>query len=108
GLYTLTAYSVTERTREIGIRMALGALPGQVRWLVVRQAIVQLAIGLTLGLPAAVAAGPLLPFASHEPTAVVWVLPVLLLVLLLVSVAASFWPARRATRLDPVEALRYE
>ena len=60
GIYAVTAYSVTQRTQEIGVRMALGARPRQVSWLILRQGLVQLLIGLTLGTAGAVLAGPVL------------------------------------------------
>lgn len=104
GLYAITAYSVTQRTQEIGVRMALGAQARQVNWLVLRRAIAHLGIGLTLGLPGAIAVGRLLPFASRDPITLASVVAVLVLV----SLVACVWPARRATRLDPVQALRHE
>src|SRR5258705_6605064 len=60
GLYAVTAYSVTQRTQEIGIRMALGAQAGQVRWLILRRSLIQLAVGLMIGLPGAYGVGRLL------------------------------------------------
>jgi len=60
GLYAVTAYSVTQRTHELGLRIALGAQPGRVQWLVLRQALVQLAIGVTIGLAGAFSVGQLL------------------------------------------------
>src|SRR2546427_8532466 len=60
GLYAITAYSVTQRTQEIGVRMALGAQAPQVWWLIARRAIVQLVIGLVIGMPGAFGAGILL------------------------------------------------
>jgi predicted permease len=107
GLYGVTAYSVAQRRQEIGVRMALGARPGQVRWLVVRQGIVKLAIGLSLGLAGALGVGRLLgsllvQTGSHD----LLTLGTIALVLAVVSIAACLGPARRATRLDPVAALR--
>jgi predicted permease len=109
GLYAVTAYSVTQRTAEIGVRMALGAQPGQVMWLVLRRAIVQLAIGLPLGIAGAFGVGQLLQTllvqtSSRDPVTIASIA----LLMIVVSLAAGFWPARRATRLDPVSALRYE
>src|SRR5204862_6095051 len=73
GLYAVTAYSVTQRTAELGVRMALGAQPAQVMWLVLRRALVQLAIGLPLGLAGAFGVGRLLQTllvqtSAHDPT----------------------------------------
>jgi predicted permease len=109
GLYAVTAYSVAQRTQEIGVRMALGAQAGQVWWLVVRRGLVQLAIGLTLGLAGALGVGQLLQSllvqtGTRDPITLVSIV----LLLMIVSIGASFWPARRATRLDPVAALRNE
>jgi putative ABC transport system permease protein len=109
GLYAVTAYSVTQRTAEIGVRMALGAQPRQVMWLVLRRAFLQLAIGLPIGLAGALGVGRLMQTllvqtSTRDP------LTILLIAALtvIVSVAACLWPARRATQLDPVAALRYE
>jgi predicted permease len=109
GLYAVTAYSVTQRTQEIGIRMALGAQAAQVRWLILRRALVHLVIGLTIGLAGAAGVGRLLrtllvQLTPNDPITLIGIASILVGV----SVAACYWPARRATRLDPVVALRYE
>jgi len=109
GLYAVTAYSVTQRTQEIGVRMALGAQAKQVWWLVVRRGLVQLVIGLVIGLAGALGVGQLLQTllvqtGTRDPVTLVSIV----VLLMTVSIAASFWPARRATRLDPVAALRNE
>jgi putative ABC transport system permease protein len=108
GLYAITAYSVAQRTQEIGVRMALGAQAPQVWWLVIRRSLVQLAIGLGIGLAGALGVGALLRSivqgAANDPAT----LAAIAGLFIVVSLAACFWPARRATRLDPVHALRYE
>ena len=109
GLYAITAYSVTQRTQEIGVRMALGAQNAQVWWLVVRGALVQLAIGLVIGMAGALGVGRLLRsvLVQQSPADPV-TLGSIALLFVVVSLAACVWPASRATRLDPVHALRYE
>ncbi len=109
GLYSVTAYSVAQRTQEIGIRMALGADGEQVRWLILRRGMVELAIGLCLGLAGAMGTGRLLQgmLVGTGPTDLL-TLVTISFALISVAVMACFWPARRATRLDPVKALRYE
>ncbi len=109
GLYAVTAYSVSQRTQEIGVRMALGAQAPQVWWLVLRGALVQLAIGLPIGVAGAIGAGRLLQSVLvRSGSRDVATITSLVMLLIAVSLCACFWPARRATRLDPVSALRYE
>ena len=107
GLYAVTAYSVAQRTQEIGVRMALGAQSAQVLWLILRRSLVQMVIGLTLGLAGAVGVSQLLASVlfqtgSRDPV----LLTAIVSLLVVVSMTACLWPARRATRLDPVNALR--
>src|SRR6266704_786886 len=109
GLYGVMAYTVARRTPEIGIRMALGASLGSVRGLVLREAMTLAAIGLAIGIPAALAAGRLARSLLYgvEPGD-----PRLVgaagLLLMGVMLAAAYLPARRATKVDPVVALRSE
>jgi hypothetical protein len=109
GLYAVTAYSVTQRTAEIGVRKALGAQSVDVMWLVLRRGLLQLAVGLPLGIAGALGVGRLLQSllvqtSSSDPVTI----GAIALIMMTVSVVACLWPALRATRLDPVTALRYE
>jgi len=109
GLYGVTAYGVARRTNEIGIRMALGADRRNVLGLVLRAAIFQLGLGLAIGIPAALAGGNLLAsqlygIKSYDPM----IFGVAALVLAGCAIVAAYIPARRATRVDPLVALRYE
>ena len=109
GVYGLLAYTVTRRTPEIGVRMALGAERGHVRWLVLRQSLVLVGVGLLLGIPAAAASTRYLEsmlFGLQARDARVFAASAA--VLLLVSMAAAYAPARRASRIDPLAALRAE
>jgi predicted permease len=107
GLYAVMAYSVTQRTAEIGVRMALGADRRQVSWLVLRRGLLQLAIGLTLGLAGAYGLSQVLTelLAGVTPTDPLTFAAITAL-LTAVAGAACLLPARRASRLDPVVALR--
>jgi predicted permease len=109
GLYGVLAYTVAQRTREIGLRMALGAAPNRVRAMILRQVGVMTIVGGTVGLAAAVWAGRaaksiLYQMEGHDPV----VLAVSAILLALVALGAGFIPAHRASRVDPMLALRYE
>jgi predicted permease len=109
GLYGVLAYSVAQRTREIGVRMALGASGGNVRAMVLRQVAIMTLIGGIIGLASAIAGGRgakslLFEIQSHDP----WVMVGASLLLLLVALAAGYVPARKASKVDPMQALRYE
>jgi ABC-type antimicrobial peptide transport system permease subunit len=109
GLYGVLAYTVAQRTREIGLRMALGAAPNRVRAMVLRQVAIMTAIGGTIGLIASIWAGRaakaiLYQMEGYDP----FVLVVSVVALTIVALAAGFLPAHRASRVDPMLALRYE
>jgi predicted permease len=109
GIYAVTSYSVAQRTQEIGVRVALGAQHGQVSWLILRRGLVQLGIGLVLGLIGSYFASGVLEslVIQMQPTDPITFVSISVL-LLVVTIAACLLPARRATRLDPVVALRAE
>jgi ABC-type antimicrobial peptide transport system permease subunit len=109
GLYGVMAFSVSRRTQELGVRMALGAQAGDVMKLVMRQGLVQLGIGLFLGLgiAALLSRGLEIVLFEVEP----WdpmIFFLISLVLFVAGMLATYVPARRATLVDPVQALRYE
>jgi predicted permease len=109
GLYGVMSFAVTQRTREMGVRSALGAQGAQLILLVMRKSVVQLAIGLVVGLGLALlASGALQPVLYHVDPRDRAVFAGVVLTLSLVSLIASFLPARRVTRIDPVLALAGE
>jgi putative ABC transport system permease protein len=109
GVYGVMAYSVSRRTREIGIRMALGAGGGSVVWLVMREVMTLAAIGLAIGLPAAWA---LIRLVETQLFGISATDPVTMLLATVgiggVAALAGYLPARRATGIDPIRALRWE
>jgi ABC-type antimicrobial peptide transport system permease subunit len=109
GLYAVTAYAATQRTKEIGVRMALGAQARHVWWLVTRNATTQLTVGLVLGAGGAVTISRVLPgqlagTSGSDPVTLVAVATLLVVV----ALVACIIPARRAIRLNPVVAMRSE
>jgi predicted permease len=109
GLYGVMAFVVARRKKELGIRLALGAQPGLVIWLVMKEVLLLLSIGLAIGIPAAMALGSyvsaqLYGIQARDP----WIAGWTMLVLSVVSTLAGLIPAHRASRIDPILALRYE
>jgi predicted permease len=109
GIYGVMAYAVSRRTREIGIRMAIGASQAQVLASIARSAAILIGTGLVLGLGMALGAGRLLEriLFGVEPTDPV-TFAIVFAIMLGVGAAATLLPARRATRIDPMQALRQE
>jgi len=109
GLYGVMAFIVARRRKEIGLRLALGAEPAGVLWIVMREVLILLSIGLAIGVPAAIGLGryvssQLYGIQPNDP----WMAIGTVLVLTVVSAAAGLIPATRASRIDPILALRYE
>jgi len=109
GLYGVMAFVVARRRKELGIRLALGAQPGFVIWIVMREVLLLLAIGLAVGVPAAMALGQyvaaqLYGIKPHDPA----IAGGTMALLIVVSAAAGLIPAQRASRIDPILALRTE
>jgi predicted permease len=109
GLYGVMAFVVARRRKELGIRLALGAQPGLVIWMVMREVLLLLSIGLAAGVPAAMGLGrfvsaQLYGIQPNDPWMAGWTM----LLLTAVSAAAGLIPAHRASRIDPILALRYE
>jgi predicted permease len=109
GLYGVMAYSVQRRTREIGIRMSLGAMRGRVVWMVLRDCLLMVAMGIALGIPLSLwlsrlVTGQLFGVTPGDPVT----LAVAALMLTAVAALAGYLPAHRASRIDPMAALRCE
>jgi predicted permease len=110
GLYGLVAYAATRRTREIGIRMAIGATAPTVLRMVLRQGFALALVGLVVGLAGSVGAGDLLSaaFPSGDDQRDFMALAIVAPIVLAVTLLAAYIPARRASRVNPMDALRYE
>jgi predicted permease len=109
GLYGVMAFVVARRRKELGLRLALGAAPGGVLWLVMREVVVLLVMGLAIGIPAAIGSGrfvsaQLYGVQPNDP----WMAIGTVTLLAVVSAAAGLIPAHRASRIDPILALRHE
>ena len=109
GLYGLLAYGVGRRTREIGLRMALGAERGAVRWMILRESLTLAIVGLLFGIPAALAGTRVLQsmlfgLAPTDPATIT----AASLAMLVLAMVAGYIPARRASRVEPMSALRNE
>jgi predicted permease len=109
GIYGVMAYAVTRRTAEIGLRIALGAAPARITWMVLRDGLLLIALGVAIGLPLSLAAGRIsasLLYGVKPNDPLTFVLTVA--VLLAIGILAAFLPARRAAAVEPIEALRHE
>ena len=109
GVYSVLSYSVTRRTHEIGIRMALGAEAAEVRWMVIKSGLRWLLVGIGLGVPVSIGLAKVLAhriwgLKSADPLT----LAAVAVLLTAVGLASCYFPARRATKVDPMVALRYE
>ena len=109
GLYGVMAFVVARRRKELGLRLALGAERGTVLWLVMKEVLLLLSIGLAVGVPSAIGLGryvssQLYGIEPNDP----WIAGTTVALLALVSAAAGMIPAHRASRIDPILALRYE
>jgi len=109
GLYGVMAFVVARRGKELGIRLALGAEPGEVIWMVMKEVLILLSIGLAVGVPSAMVLGryvssQLYGIQPNDP----WMAVGTMTLLALVAALAGLIPARRASRIDPILALRYE
>jgi predicted permease len=109
GLYGTIAYTVSQRTNEIGVRLALGAARDNILTMVLREALIVVSLGILLGLPVAWVSTSLLKSQLYGLSSHDWqTLTAALLSIVVVTLAASFLPARKASRTDPMVALRYE
>jgi predicted permease len=109
GLYGVVAWSVARRTREIGIRVALGASRGDLIWMVVRDVLAPVVVGLVVGMPTVIALAQLVRSLLYgvgpaDPSTIAGAA----FLMCVVAAAAAYLPARRATKVDPMVALRYE
>jgi putative ABC transport system permease protein len=109
GIYSVVSYSMSQRTNELGLRLALGATPQHIGWLVLRQGMSSIMAGLAIGLAVSLGVGALIRsslfgVSSYDP----WTFVAVAVLLLVVGLVACFYPAQRATRMDPLHALRYE
>ncbi len=109
GLYGTMSYAVSRRTKELGIRIALGARSSDVLWLVLREALWQVALGIVIGLPLALAGARLIAsLLFGVPATDPMTISISALVMLMVALMAGYIPARRAAKVDPLVALRCE
>ena len=109
GLYGVMAYAVKQRTAELGVRFALGAPRARVLWMVYRESLLLMVAGLLVGVPVILATSRLVEtllfgIGGADPLTIAAAMTVLLVI----GSLASFWPARRASRVDPVTVLRQE
>ena len=107
GLHGVTSYAVTRRTSEIGVRLAVGAVPRQILWMVLRQVVALAGAGLVVGVPAAVAGAPVVASLLYgvAPTSPA-IVTAAATVMLVVAIGAGLLPALRAAQLDPLVAVR--